>query len=79
MTKTRETLKTHTHKHNDNTDSSKATQRGQRAQPTPQSHSSTTEPVSRNKHRPGTKVYDLTKVAKHPPEQPTNHGGKASA
>jgi hypothetical protein len=53
----------------------------------------TTEPASRNNNVQGTKVSGLTKVAKHPPEQPTtaakhppeanfnqhDGGGKASA
>ena len=35
------------------------------------SQSPTTEPASRNNNIQGTKVSGLTKVAKHPPEQPT--------
>ena len=68
----------HTQEHNDNRNNNKETQRRQSTAHT-SSHNPTTEPASRNKHRPGAKVYDLTKVAKHPPEQPTNHDGKTSA
>ena len=34
------------------------------------SQKSTTKPASRNYNVQGAKVYDLTKVAKHPPDQP---------
>ena len=51
------------------------------------SQNPTTEPASRNNNAQGAKVYGLTTVAKHPPEQsttaakhpPDQNGGKASA
>jgi hypothetical protein len=35
------------------------------------SQNPTTRPASRSNNVKGAEVYDLTKVAKHPPEQPT--------
>ena len=95
MTKNRETLKTHTHRQeNIKTPRTTAKQHGDDKGHTHTTNQNpTTESTSRNSNIQGAKVYDLTKVAKHPPYQPItaakhppeanlnqhDGGGKASA
>ena len=84
MTKNRETLKKHTHRQeNIKTPRTTAKQHGDDKGHTHTTNQNpTTVPASRNSNIQGAKVYDLIKVAKHPPEANLNQhdgGVKASA
>ena len=80
MTKTRETLKKHTHTNTTTTQTAAKQHREDKGHnPHPKATALQMNPLAETNTVQGAKVYNLTKVAKHPPEQPTNHDGKASA